>query len=143
MRTRTSVILAAIGAVVLALGIVYGPDQPGRTQQAAQGQLMFPDLVAKLADAAKVEIVHKGATLDLDRGGKDAAADWGVAARDGYPAQAGKVHELLAHLTELRLDEPRTAERRCMPGSASRIRARTRIPRWCACWTARAAPSRR
>ena len=110
MRTRTSVILAAIGAVVLALGIVYGPDQPERTQQAARGQLMFPDLVAKLADAAKVEIVHKGATLTLDRGGKDAAADWGVAARDDYPAPAGKVHELLAHLTELRLDEPRTAD---------------------------------
>ncbi len=109
MRTRTSVILAALGAVVLALGIVYGTGQTGQTQQAAQGRRMFPDLVAKLADAQKVEIVHKGSTLALVRG-RDSAADWGVAARDGYRTQAGKVHELLTRLTELRLDEPRTAD---------------------------------
>lgn len=110
MRTRTSVILAGIGAVVLALGIVYGSGPAGQTQQAAQGRLMFPDLVAKLADAARVEITHKGSTLTFDRGGKDDPAGWGIATRGGYPAQAGKVHGLLASLTGLRLDEPRTAD---------------------------------
>lgn len=143
MRTRTSVILTALGAVVLALGILYGRGPTGRTQQAAQGQLMFPDLVAKLADARKVEIIRKGATLVLDRGGKDAAADWGVAVRDDYPTQAGKVHELLARLTELRLDEPRTADAAMYARLGVADPGRTPIRRCCACWTPRARRSPR
>ncbi len=110
MRTRTTVILAALGAAVLALGLVFGTGPGEQTQLAAKGQLVFPGLVAKLADAAKIEITHKGSTLTLDRGGKGAAADWGIAARADYPAQSGKVHELLANLTELRLDEQRTSD---------------------------------
>lgn len=109
MRTRTSLILAAAGAAVLALGIVFGTQPGGQTQEAARGRLAFPDLVPRLADARTIEITHKGATLRLDRGAAG-AAEWGIATRDDYPAQPGKAHALLANLTELRLDEPRTSD---------------------------------
>ncbi len=110
MRTQTSVILAALGAVALGLGIVYGTGPTGQTQQAADGRLVFPGLVPKLASAERIEIVHKGVTLVLDRTGKQADAGWGVAGRGNYPAEPGKVHALLASLTELRLDELRTSD---------------------------------
>ncbi len=110
MRTGTTLILAAIGAIVLALGVIYGSGPRERMQQAAQGQLVFPGLAPKLAAAAQLEIQHKGTTLHLARNAEDAAALWGVVDRGGYRAQQDKVHELLTALTELRLDEKRTAD---------------------------------
>ncbi len=109
MRTRTTVILAALGAAVLALGVIYGSGPRERTQPAAQGQIAFPGLVAKLAEATRIEITHGGLTLHLARPDKDAMI-WDVADRGSYPAQQDKVHELLTALTELRLDEPRTSD---------------------------------
>lgn len=111
MRTRTTIVLAALGAVVLALGIIYGRGPGEQTAYVAQGKPVFPGLANDLAGARQIEIVHKGKTLDLVRNTKDAAAPWGLADHGGYPVQASTVHELLAALTELRLDEPRTAER--------------------------------
>jgi hypothetical protein len=116
MRTRTTVILAVLGAAVLALGVIYGSGPRERTQTAVQGQIAFPDLVAKLAAATRIEITHKGLTLHLARADRDAPT-WGVADRGGYPAQQDKVHELLTGLTELRLDEPRTSD----PASYARL----------------------
>ena len=110
MRARTSAILAALGIVVLALGLYYGGGPAEQTQQVATGQLLFPGLTPKLAEAAQVEIVHKGATLHLRRTGTTADAVWGVADRSDYPAQQGKVHEVLTALTDLRLDDARTSD---------------------------------
>ena len=116
MRTRTTVILAVLGAAVLALGVLYGSGPRERTQASAQAQSAFPDLVAKLAAATQIEITHKGLTLHLSRPDNDAPT-WGVADRGGYPAQQDKVHELLTGLTELRLAEPRTSD----PASYARL----------------------
>ena len=110
MRTRTSLVLAALGAVVLTLGIVYGSGPVGETEQTLQGQLVFPDLTPKLADAAQVEIRHGTLTVHLARDPKQAHAPWSVTERGGYPAQQDKVHSLLVALTELRLDAARTAD---------------------------------
>jgi len=110
MRTGTSLVLAAAGAVVLALGIVYSGGPVGETAQTLQGRLAFPDLTPKLADATQLEIHHGAVTMHLTRGAKDAGGQWGVADRAGYPAQPDKVHQLLVALTELRLDAARTAD---------------------------------
>ena len=110
MRTRTTAILVVLGAVVLALGFVFGSLPREQPRQTAQGTLLFPGLTPRLADAAQVEITHKASTLHLRRAGSDAAPVWTVAERNFYPAQQDKVHELLAGLTELRLEEPRTSD---------------------------------
>ena len=117
MRTRTTVILAALGAVVLALGLVYGTGPRERTEQAPQGARVFPDLAAKLGDAARIEIQHGAVTLHLARDARQASSLWGIPDRDGYRALQDKVHELLTGLTELRLDERRTAD----PASYARL----------------------
>ena len=107
MRPRTAIAIFAAGMIVLAAGWFFGPHSAALTRgTVARGTLMFPGLVQRLQDAAKIEITSKGHTLELDRTGND----WGVAERGGYPAQPQKVRALLTGLTELRLDEPRTAD---------------------------------
>jgi hypothetical protein len=110
MQTKSALLLTALGAVVLALGVVYGTGGRNQATQVAPGRLAFPGLAPKLAEAAKLELVHHGKTLVLDRRSTDPAALWGVAEQADYPAQQGKVRALLTGLTELRLDEPRTAQ---------------------------------
>lgn len=110
MRTRTTVILAGLGAVVLALGILYGGGPGERTDQSLQGAHVFPDLAARLGTAAKLDIQHGSVTLHLARDPRQSGALWTVAGRDHYRALQDKVRELLADLTGLRLDEPRTSD---------------------------------
>ena len=107
MRQKSAIALFAAGLVVLAVGWFFGPHSAALTRgTVARGTLMFPGLTQRLQDAAKLEITSKGHTLALDR----TDDVWGVAERGGYPAQSQKVRALLTGLTELRLDEPRTAD---------------------------------
>ena len=107
MRTRTGVALLLIGAIVLGGGWYFGPGQlPGSAQTVASGHLMFPNLAARLQDAASVQVLHQGKTLDIRRYGDN----WGLADRGGYPVQAEKLRAMLTALTELRLVEPRTTQ---------------------------------
>jgi hypothetical protein len=110
MRTRSALILAGVAVVVLALGLVFGLGPREQSRDLAGGALVFPDLAGKLATASEIDLVHRGKTLKIARKGTDPGAIWGVADHDNYPAQPGKVRELLTGLTELRLDEPRTAD---------------------------------
>jgi hypothetical protein len=90
---------AAIGGAVL-----LAPD---RTAPPAMDRPLaaFPDIAARLATAATIEIArHDGRTTLRREGGR-----WVVAERGGYPVRPERVRELLVGLTELRLTEPRTA----------------------------------
>ena len=91
--------------MVLALGLYFGTGEREQRGGVPPGQLAFPNLASKLPDAASLEVVHRGATLKLTRNG----TAWGVADRNNYPAEPGKVRELTTALTELKLIEPRTA----------------------------------
>lgn len=110
MRTRTALVLAALGVVVLVLGIVLGRGGSGGGSDALAGRLAFPGLTEKLAGATGIELVHHGHTLKLARKTTDPSAVWGLTDHDQYRAQQGKVRELLTGLTELRLSETRTAD---------------------------------
>ncbi len=107
MRPRTGIALLVAGVVVLGGGWYLGPAQ---TQPAAQtmspGTLMFPNLAARLQDAAEIDVAHQGKTLVMRRKGDV----WGLADRGGYPVQAEKLRAMLTALTELRVIEPRTAD---------------------------------
>jgi hypothetical protein len=107
MKTRTLVILVALGVVAVGGGWYFGIREEPKEQQAFNsGTLMFPDLAPRLQDAARIEIIHQGATTVLEKHG-DA---WGLAERGGYPVQTSKLRGMLTALTELRLVEPRTAD---------------------------------
>jgi hypothetical protein len=106
MTARNTGILAAVAIVVLALGLVFGTGNREQQREVPAGQPAFPGLAGKLQDAATLEVLHHGGKLLVARKGDL----WGLPDKGGYPAQQAKVHELLAGLAELRLDEPRTAD---------------------------------
>ena len=107
MTPRRTLILAAVGAAVLAGGWWLGPGAaPGSRVTVAAGTLVFPDLAAKLQGAAEVTVTTKGATTRIAK----VADKWGLTDRGGYRVQQDKLRELLTGLTELRITEPRTAD---------------------------------
>jgi hypothetical protein len=107
MKLRTAIVLLAIGIVVLAAGWYYGTAREPVEQQQAQAEpLMFPDLAPRLQEATKVEIVHAGKPLVIEKQGDV----WGLAERGDYPVQGDKLRGMLTGLTELRLAEKRTSD---------------------------------
>jgi len=101
-------LLALVIAAILAVGggWYFGTaTQPAR-HAIDTGQLMFPDLIAKLKDARRLEITSKGKTTVIEQKNNV----WGVAERGGYPVEEKKLRGLLTALTELRLVEPRTTD---------------------------------
>ena len=104
-RQSSTLLLAAVAVVVLGAGIYFGTgerEQPARTVP----QPAFPGLADQLGAAAAVEIDQGGKVAHLVRKGDD----WLLPDRGDYPAQASRVHQLLASLAELKLDEPRTSD---------------------------------
>lgn len=104
MNRRNLLILggAASASVVAALVLT-----PTRTEQppADAAPLAFPNLTARLADAAKIEVRRHDGTLEMTRAGQQ----WVLPAKANYPVRPERVREVLVGLTELRLTEPRTA----------------------------------
>lgn len=105
MKPRTSLLLAVIAVVVLAVGLYFGTGQTPERHFTA-GTLVFPGLTAKLQDAARLEISNQGKTLVVAKRNDV----WGLADRGYYPVEADKLREILSGLTELRLTEPRTSD---------------------------------
>jgi hypothetical protein len=105
MRRRTAIGFFVVGAAVLAAALVLRPvnDAP----PAGAGRLVFPDIAATLPKAARVEITGAGKSATLVA--RDGA--WGLAERDLYPIATARLREMLTGLAELRLIEPRTADR--------------------------------
>lgn len=107
MKPRTALVLAVVAVLALVGGWYFGmrTSRPSASGLAAT-QPAFPNLAPALQHAARITIQHQGKTTALERHGDV----WGVAEDSGYPAQPGKVHDLLAGLAELRLTERRTAD---------------------------------
>jgi len=114
MSPRTLLILAVAAVIALGGGWYFGAATvPAEQRSVEAGKLMFPDLVGKLKDAARIEVVHQDKVLGITRKGDR----WGLDDRGGYPVQDTKLRGMLTALTELRLTEPRTAD----PAQFSRL----------------------
>jgi hypothetical protein len=92
---RTNIILSAVLAVQLVLGVIIGVAS-ATTREAPRGPLLdnfTPDAVTQITirDADKNEV-----TL-----AKDSAGQWGIAAADAYPVEISRVTTLLASLKGL------------------------------------------
>jgi hypothetical protein len=111
MTPRTLVILVVLGVVAIAGGWYFGIDTlPTNQRSADTGQLMFPDLAPRLQQAAKIEVVHQGKPMVIEKHETAGTVRWGLADRGGYPVQETKLRSMLTALTELRLVEQRTAD---------------------------------
>lgn len=105
MNARSTVLLGGVAVVVLGLGLYYGTGQQAEAPPAMAARPAFPDLAAKLAGAQEIEVTQAGKELHLARSGDT----WTIAEKAKFPADPSRVHELLAALAGLRLEEARTA----------------------------------
>jgi hypothetical protein len=107
MKPRTTLILVAAAALVLAAGWYFGPHQNSPEQeQASTGTLLFPALDTALAKAERIEITHAGKRFAIVRKGDV----WTLPSLGFYPVIATKLHAMLAGLAELRVVGRRTAD---------------------------------
>jgi hypothetical protein len=108
LNRRTLIWLGGGAAGSLALALVLGPTSPERSgPPSGAGTLAFPDVAAKLANIAKLELRKNDATLVVVRDGNR----WLLPDKGNYPVRAERVRETLVGLTELRLVEQRTNDR--------------------------------
>lgn len=111
MTPRSLVILVVLGVLALAGGWYFGiATLPSEQRSADAGRLMFPDLAPRLQQATKIEVVHQGKPMVIEKREVAGHVRWGLADRDGYPVQEIKLRSMLTALTELRLVDQRTAD---------------------------------
>lgn len=104
MQKRHLIILAAatLVLVVLAIGALATSDRG--VSRAAPGERAFPSLAAKLGDVASVTVLHNGSNMTFIRDGDS----WLVAEKGNYPANAGKISQIVRAIADLTLVEPKT-----------------------------------
>lgn len=103
---RSSLALFALAALIAAAAalVVVLRGEPTRTEANLLDRPVFPDLAARLDNAATLELRRHDGTVTLTRGDQG----WVIAEKHGFPARPERVRELLVGLAELRLVEART-----------------------------------
>jgi hypothetical protein len=104
MQPRRLILLAAAAAVAVTLAIAAVATGDRYVSPVRGEARAFPALAGELAEVASVGVEKKGFALTLRRRGED----WLVAQKDDYPADAGKVGQLVLTLADMRLVEPKT-----------------------------------
>lgn len=100
---RALIILAAL--TVLAVAAAFYTGKPSGAIPRS-GELLLPDLLAEVNEASAIAALRKGERYTLER--RDGR--WVVRDKGGYPADQGKVRQLLLGLAQLRRIEPKTAK---------------------------------
>jgi len=102
-RKNIQVLAAIVVALILTIFVVETTDDPGPV---AQGQPLLPGFSGDANDAQNVRIFFPDADpLTIRRD----ADNWVISARDNYPADLGKLRQLIAALAEARIIEDKTS----------------------------------
>src|SRR5256714_2330015 len=104
MQSRSLILLASATVVLVAIAISMLASGDRGVSRAAPGQPAFPALAAKLGDVASVTLSRNGTTMTLIRDGDS----WLVAEKGNYPANAGKISQIVRAMADLTLVEPKT-----------------------------------
>ena len=105
MNRRSLLIVAALAIVAVALAVV-GQRRPSAPM--STGAELLPELAAVLDRIERITVSRGGgeavATL------VPSATGWGVAEKDGYPADVAKIRQALTVLAEARILEEKTSD---------------------------------
>ncbi len=97
--------LLVLALLAVGLAVVFERGSAGR-QQLGTGELLLPGLEEQSGELQEVEVLYAGEQpIFLYRAGED----WNVIGYEGYPADLGKLSELLGTLVEMELEEAKTA----------------------------------
>ncbi len=104
MQRRGLILLAAAAAVCAALAIAAAAGGDRYASRTVAERPAFPALAGALGDVATVGLKRQDFAATFDRRGDL----WLVAEKGDYPADAGKVRQVVLTLAEMRLIEPKT-----------------------------------
>lgn len=104
LNTKNLGILAVITVVVALLAVMLSQKPDNRLE--GSGELLYPELLDRVNQVARVEISADGKTFTLERQNQQ----WGLKEKGHYPVALDRVRQLLLGLTELRIVEPKTAK---------------------------------
>lgn len=91
----------AIAVMVVGVLLFSGEDN---TTNPDRGRKVFPELMSKINDVKEIVVSANSGTATMSRDGET----WVVKEKSGYPADMGKVRELLIGLGELEIIEAKT-----------------------------------
>jgi len=102
LRAKGFLLLLAVTALVAAGAALILDREPALPEA---GTLVFPQLLDRVNDVARIEVVSGGERFELERG----EGGWSAPSRHGYPLDGDKVHELIVGTAGLARLEPKTA----------------------------------
>jgi hypothetical protein len=110
VSSRNVKILAVV--VLLLFGVLFALNSTDRSDTQTGAQMLFPELKSRLDDLNAVTITDADGTITLQRepAGDSAAGRWVSSAHDGYPADTGKLRQLLLAIADAQKLEQKTAD---------------------------------
>ena len=106
MRKKNFLLLAGATIVAVALAIAAVGTGGREVATPAAGAPAFPGLAKQLGNVAVVKIEGDGVKATFRRAGED----WRLLDKSGYPANAGRLRQIVLALAELKLVEPKTRD---------------------------------
>ncbi len=102
MKGKTVTVLAVITVLVIIAAALFLRDQSGGIP--GRGELLFPELRARINDVKEISIQSKGDAVTVTR----QETYWAVQEKEGYRAAMDQVRKLLIGMAELTILEPKT-----------------------------------
>jgi hypothetical protein len=102
MRNIKTIVILGLVTLVVILAALFIQEPP--TVIEGSGDLMFPDMGARVNDANEIKVSHQSATVTVVR--RDHS--WVVLEKSNYPAAEDRVRQYLIGLAQLRRLEPKT-----------------------------------
>jgi len=101
---KTFSVIAVSTVIAVIAAVVSLNRDTGYRPAAGVGEKVFPGLLQRVNDAAKVVIAHADGVITLENGAKG----WAMKERQGYPARTVKIKRTVLGLAQLQLREPKT-----------------------------------
>ena len=102
MSSKTLSVLSGVTLLIILVGVFLGQEKKSTIPKS--GELLFPELKAKVNDVAEVTVESKEEQVTLIRSEKS----WGVKEKRGYYADMEKVKGAIIGMAELKIREPKT-----------------------------------
>jgi hypothetical protein len=111
MRRRGLILLLGATVLMVALAIVALASGEREVSNAMSGERALPGLAERLGEVATVGVSSSELTASFVRGGEA----WRVPEKDGYPADAARIRQVVLALADLTLVEPKTQKPELYP----------------------------